>query len=144
MHYCPPQSNFRGGRVPRGIYATGTGHYWIFTRSTTTNSHTVTAFRSRTSIRLSRDITLFLFTLLLVTLWFHCYFLFLLYCNNRGEVMACMLAYIYTQLLLITSCGLVLGTFGEFSSSSSWFLILPIRAEFQTGSSTTSRYNRNT
>jgi len=26
MHYCPPQSNFRGGRVPRGIYATGTGH----------------------------------------------------------------------------------------------------------------------
>jgi len=25
MHYCPPQSNFRGGhvpRVPRGIYAT--------------------------------------------------------------------------------------------------------------------------
>ena len=22
MHYCPPQSNFRGGRVPRVIYAT--------------------------------------------------------------------------------------------------------------------------
>ena len=29
MHYCPPQSNFRGGRVPRvprGIYATDSDH----------------------------------------------------------------------------------------------------------------------
>jgi len=28
--------------------------------------------------------------------------------------MACMLAYVYAQLLLTASCGFVLGTFGEF------------------------------
>jgi len=82
-------------------------------------SHTVTAFRSDIE---HLAVTWYYLVLFIVYKKNYCLhfvadrFIWLFFYNPKWGTrwMACTLAYVYAQLLLTASCGLVLGTFGEF------------------------------